>query len=578
MIRYYWEIYHVFGDPSMVPTFGPQTVMTIADVGMITAIDENLTIQAVPHARVGFTLDGVLLASAMADATGLATLVFTEELPIGDAKLVVTARGKQPYIATVPIMPANMPLLNVSEYKLSKNTGNVERVTFGESVDFQFRLYNRSLVVAENIQIALTYDNTFATIEPFATIDFIAGQEGIWLPNRKITASPNIPNNYNLEITATITYSDSMELIHTFNVFAAAPQFAVSDFAVTATGGSFTLTNVGLAPISGTQVQLTNLDNKLTVSNLSPTTADFTLSNQRPFTFNVVKNVSDEFFTYGLKLTISKDPFLHERPLHSAFGTLVEDFERGYFQEPLWWKEDGTEFEWHIANKDSNVLNVFEGKYAMRSNKIRDNETASIETDEFVLFGGDSIVFYYKVSSQDCSASVDGAECGDALVFYTASGDSRTWNKEKAWYGEIPWTRAAFAVEEGSAFFKWAYEKDHEKSRGYDAAWVDYIVFPKLRLAPSSTSTTPQIIPDHILFDVIVNNGQLHARINANNPGKATVRLFNTLGQPVATIASNNTIHAGQNDFYFDLFNLPRGVYICTYFDGNRQLSRKIVW
>jgi hypothetical protein len=593
MIKYYWEIYHVFGDPSMMPSFGPQTTISIDDISMLTAIDQELVIQAVPHARVALTLDGELLATAMANATGLATLVFTEELPIGDAKLVITARNRIPYIATVPIMPANMPLLRVNDYRLNKNSGNVERMVFGEQVDFDFYLHNRSLVAAENIQIALTYDNTFVTIETFAPITTIAGQDGIWTPKRKITADINIPNNYDLEVTANITYFDNAgeeyNLEHTFNILAAAPQFVVSDFTANATNGSFTLTNVGLEPISGVQMQLTNVDNQLTVSNLSPATANFTIDNKLPFTFNVVKNVSDEFFVYSLKLTFSKGQFLHERPLHSAFGTFIEDFETGDFREPLWWREEGTEFGWHIVDTITtftlegvpidNSGNAFEGKYAMRSNKIGHGQSTSVETDEFVLFGGDSIVFYYKVSSEDCSGTPnDCIDGGDALVFYTGSGSG--WKREKAWYGEIPWTRAAIAVEEGPAFFKWAYEKNPKNSRGHDAAWVDYIVFPKLRQMSPPTSVTPPVVslPDHILFDVVVNNGQLHARINADTYGKATIRLHNTLGQPVATIASNNTVNEGQNDFYFDMSNLPKGVYICTYFDGNRQLARKIIW
>jgi hypothetical protein len=104
MIRYYWEIYHVFGDPSMVPSFGPPQTMSINVDTVIMFTDQEWVIQTVPHARVGFTFNGKLLASAKADEAGVATLVFTEELPIGEAKLVITAGNYSPHIAPITIL------------------------------------------------------------------------------------------------------------------------------------------------------------------------------------------------------------------------------------------------------------------------------------------------------------------------------------------------------------------------------------------------------------------------------------------------------------------------------------------
>jgi hypothetical protein len=104
MERYYWEIYHVFGDPSMVPSFGFPQVMPADYKDSIVFTEQNLVIHAVPHARVGFTFDGELLASAKADETGIATLYFAEELSLGEAKLVITARNYSPHVAPITIL------------------------------------------------------------------------------------------------------------------------------------------------------------------------------------------------------------------------------------------------------------------------------------------------------------------------------------------------------------------------------------------------------------------------------------------------------------------------------------------
>lgn len=106
MRRYYWEIYMVFGDPSYKhPHIVPQP-LTVTHLDAITAADDEFLIQTIPYAYVGFTMDGVLLGGGTADATGQITLIFDDFLELGEAKLVVTAKNRVPYISTISIIPA----------------------------------------------------------------------------------------------------------------------------------------------------------------------------------------------------------------------------------------------------------------------------------------------------------------------------------------------------------------------------------------------------------------------------------------------------------------------------------------
>ncbi len=104
-----------------------------------------------------------------------------------------------------------------------------------------------------------------------------------------------------------------------------------------------------------------------------------------------------------------------------------------------------------------------------------------------------------------------------------------------------------------------------------DPSYVPYFTDPK----PVSANNPTRL--DDKTFDVMVNNGQLHARIYAEKPGKATIRLFNLLGQPVSMIASNGNVNTGHNNFYCNLSNLPQGIYVCVYFDGIQSRTRKIM-
>ena len=578
MKKYYWEIYHIMGDPSYNPyMFKPQPLICNHEP-QISALSNLLIIETEPFAYAGFSMNGQLLSAGQADYSGLLILDFSKPLTPGNAQLVVTAPNHSPYKSTVTIMPANSPLIDVNDYKLSINANAVPYPVFGETVDFSIALKNISNFDASNVSIKLCTDTTFVKIiQSSDTASVLAALDSVWITNLQLIISPEIPNHYNIQISAIISYCDTLSILRYFNFTAAAPEWSISGFTITDENGALTLTNSGLAALPDAQIQLTGETTEVTVDGLLPTSANFTPNTAVPITFNLARTHSaPAFLPFILNLTIQKGHYSYQTQIHTAFGNLIEDFERGYFHDSIWWHEEGDTFEW-----STDSLTFYEKRFSMKSAQINDKEYCDMYTQNFDVIGGDSIIFYYKVSSEDCSEEY-GTECGDALEFYVATLTGERYDLERmaAYYGEIPWTRAAFPVKKGIQFFNWSYIKDQLESDGQDCAWVDYITFPKMKHmpnVPSNPTSTADRIPDHIAFDVVVTNQQLHARINAETPSKATIWLTNMLGQPVGTIASNNPVNTGQNDFYFDLSNLPKGVYICTCFDGNRTLSRKIV-
>jgi hypothetical protein len=576
MKKYYWEIYHILGDPSYSPyLFKPQPIVcNYSD--QITTATNSLVIETVPFAYAGFSMEGQLLSAGRADNSGLLILSLPKQLSQGLAQLVITAPNHAPYQSSITITSIHTPVVVVNDFKLSINSNAVPYPVFAETVDLSIELKNPSSFDASRVSIDLSVDTTFVKIvQPADTCSVVAAFDSIWIADRQLIISPNIPNRYNIRILATITYNDTLSVLHYFNFVAAAPQFAVSNLEVvegqssSQLHGGVTLTNYGLATLFDAQVQLVSKTSGLSANNLIPSTATFAPNTSVPFAFTLTKPQSASvFLPYILDLSVQKDAFRYQTWIQSAFGNLIEDFERGYFHDSIWWCDDDYPFEWLIDS-----LTSYEGRFAMKSAKIDHGEICEMLSQDFDLIGGDSIVFYYKVSSE---------EFGDGLEFWIWTLNENSYTPEfiDFFSGEIPWTRAAFPVEAGVRYFYWAYAKDETISKGDDRAWVDYIVFPKMNHTPNVPHpvSTARRLPDHIVFDAVVNNGLLQARINAETPAKATVWLTNMLGQAVATVASNAAVNAGQNDFYFNLSNLPKGTYVCTYFDGNRHLSRKFVW
>jgi len=96
---YYWEIYHLMGDPSLMPYFSVPPKMNV------TATLTNpttVTVQADPYAYAAISQNGVLHGVALADGAGLATIKLSTQLA-GMADVVVTRQNRQPYIGTLGV-------------------------------------------------------------------------------------------------------------------------------------------------------------------------------------------------------------------------------------------------------------------------------------------------------------------------------------------------------------------------------------------------------------------------------------------------------------------------------------------
>lgn len=97
--QYYWEIYELMGDPSLMPWLGPA-----ADLQANFRRDAaEFKVNTVAYAYVAIVDTGntVPLATAFADASGMATLDIASDVDLSHAHLTVTAQGYKPFFASL---------------------------------------------------------------------------------------------------------------------------------------------------------------------------------------------------------------------------------------------------------------------------------------------------------------------------------------------------------------------------------------------------------------------------------------------------------------------------------------------
>jgi len=105
--KYYFEIYHLFGDPSLMLYWGEPLPMTVScnPVVPLGSTDFTVNIAGEDSALVALYMNGDLFGTALTDAAGLAQVQF-DNPPItpGEMTLTVTKFNKQPFIDTLQVI------------------------------------------------------------------------------------------------------------------------------------------------------------------------------------------------------------------------------------------------------------------------------------------------------------------------------------------------------------------------------------------------------------------------------------------------------------------------------------------
>ncbi|PKM75370.1 MAG: hypothetical protein CVU92_01775, partial [Firmicutes bacterium HGW-Firmicutes-17] len=122
--KYYWEIYHNMGDPSIMPYLSIPTTLT-QSYGNIPVGGTSLVVTTEQYAYVAISQNGVLLDAEYTGANTTATLTFPAFSTPGTADIVITKQFRKPYIGTVNITgTVTAPVADFSGTPTTIYTGN----------------------------------------------------------------------------------------------------------------------------------------------------------------------------------------------------------------------------------------------------------------------------------------------------------------------------------------------------------------------------------------------------------------------------------------------------------------------
>lgn len=162
---YYWEVYHLMGDPSVMPWLHRAKTMTITVANAISPSTTSLQVTVAPYSYIALTDSNLnLVATAFSDFRGNATLQFAA-LAEGNYELAASAQGYK--TSFTPIVVSSSVGINAADnHEMRVYPNPAKDYVFVEGIDIKkvtlVNMLGNEVVALDNIsenKIALPLDN-----------------------------------------------------------------------------------------------------------------------------------------------------------------------------------------------------------------------------------------------------------------------------------------------------------------------------------------------------------------------------------------------------------------------------------
>ncbi len=198
---YYWEIYCLMGDPSLMIYYSEPPELTISYPGAMMLNSETFTVTTEPYAYVGISRDGVLYGGGIADDTGIAIVSLDPISVPGVIDIVVTKQNRQPHIGTVVVTAPDGPYILMESYEINDAAGNNNgMLDYGETVKLTIAIENVGIETANNVDVTIATTDAYTTInddsENYGDIDpdeIVSIADGF-----EISVGYDVPDDHNI--------------------------------------------------------------------------------------------------------------------------------------------------------------------------------------------------------------------------------------------------------------------------------------------------------------------------------------------------------------------------------------------
>ena len=530
--RFYWEIYCLLGDPTLMPRLGlpRQQSLWVSDSVELGATE--LLVGCTPGATIAVTQGTRLLGAKKND--GQRSIMVTFDAVDDTMPLIVTATG-----------PQMMPLTDTVRVTLPRGKAAMLHriVTTDTAVDFSITNIGTDTLFSLNVMLAPdSVGATFMadtlridTMAPWASRDLhmsvsVTRWERWWSGMLKAVETAA---QQEWQVTVAHWLRDTLPTL-TFSMATADGEHieAIEPH------GDYTLTTNAVGPYDSIAVTVTALPTNDTLANAS--------------TLNSQLTIPDTIDQLHIEAGVWRGNYHKQYDYYLEAGSRTPRSD--YILECYPW-ENGGAAQWTV---DSNVSH--NGTASLRSGAISYRQQTELAI-EVLLPQADSVTFWVKTSS----------ETDDRMTF-----EVDDVKKCERW-GEFPWKRFAIALTEGKHTLRWRYRKDESIDQGSDCVWLDDIRLPLTSWdAPygcperGTTGIHSVDIPDCSTMLLYPNPADKKVSIMTRGNAAQTVVMTDIYGRTVEMLYSTD-------DGSVNLQGIPDGIYIMQIYTRQGEERHKLI-
>lgn len=517
---YYWEIYHLFGDPSIMTYLTQAPVMTVSSPQALMVGANAMTVNAAPYAYVALVKEGVLIGAAFANATGVAQLSFDPLTEPGEYELAAWAQNYQQYFSTINVIVPSGSYVVASSAVVSP--GYIPY--FNAVVSLDVTLSNLGVANASDVYATISTNSPYLiTLSDSIFVGNLNQGANYFLTGTfTLQVANQFPNNTNAQVILNIhSNNNTSQKIIPLTLLAPELIFESSSIAdvagnndgVVDPGESITVTiqnkNIGQGTLYNLTSRLNSFYSGAEIENgimfhESIASGESVMST---FTVTIDSSVADGTII-PLYHTYYRGSYVVNQTVYVVVGKTMENFETGDFTLYPWVNSSNA---WTVVDS-----NVYAGTYSAKSkSSLANNASSTLQITLNALSDG-NISYFRKVSSEYSY---------DFFKFYIDGQEKESLSGTSG-----SWGVASFPVTAGTHTYKFEYKKDISQSSGSDCAWIDNITFPPF--GTPATDDIARLVVDSHEFTV---NGNVVDVIPFETPALVTFHLRN----PSAITAQN---------------------------------------
>ncbi|MCX6302154.1 MAG: C25 family cysteine peptidase [Bacteroidia bacterium] len=554
--KYYWEIYNLVGDPSVIPIIGTPGTFNISLPDTLPNNIRSWSFTADPFSYAAISHSDTLWDASHASPSGSVTLDMPG-LSEDSCLLVITGQNKIPVIKIIYFSDISGEFVNLTKSGLNDSAENNNGMAdFGETINLDLTVSNLGMASAENLYARISSSSGWITINTDSVMigTLAGGSEIILNDDLSFTISDRVPDMSRATLDL-ILKDNNEEKLYKIDITAHAPNLDIVNFLLddgeTGNGDDiadqgetiqlvFHVRNEGSSNVSG-MFRISSTDTVITV--LEPSVKSGNLEYGEITSIPVSVKISEyagSGATVYLSVILDCDPYFVNKEFSFRVGQIRESFESASFKIFPWLNI--SKVPWVITATDS-----YDGVSSARSGAISHNSSTVLSIKSYYT-EADSLKFFQKVSSELSY---------DFLLFKL--NDKEIYKKS----GDTGWEKKVIAVPAGYNKMEWIYKKDASVTHGTDGAMIDMIDFAG---QGSVRYVRRDLVAARIIAPVQKDNiSKESVTLKLINAGPDTIRGFNL------AYKINNDSPVKQ---YFQNLLIPFGDSVAVTFNTKADFSR----